>query len=768
MDPKQRFRRDHPCPVCGGHEGVPQGEGRRCYGFISVDGLCAHCTREEYAGNLEQNGNSNTYAHYLNGNCACGEVHGVGHAQARKAPEGTQSAPSVHSYRDPELGQPSQIWAYRYADGQLAGYAARWEMPDGGKTFRPLVVEKGHWRQKGIPEPRPLYNLPALSKHPDAPVLVVEGEKTSDAVRELLPSYVTITSMHGAKAPQISDWRPLKGRDVVVWPDNDSHGHRYAQQVATLALKAGASRARIVHLPEGIPAKWDLADPVPRGVDVERLLADAELVSLQEDEPDPEGEKSGRRHPLSTGDRLLQWAYQESDLYCDGEEAYADVWIVGHRETLPVRSTGFKRWLQNLYWDRTGKGATQEALTHAKANLDAQAARAGQRRVYLRTATYEGRLYIDLCDDSRSVVEIDPEGWRILSDPPEVRFRRTKTAEPLPKPVRGDPGEGLNTLRRFLNIDEGDFVLCVGWLLASLRDTGPYPLLVLTGEQGSAKSTATRLLASLVDPARPPTRGMPASERDAAIAAHHRHVLVYDNLSGLPTWLSDTLCRLSTGEGYATRALFTDYDEAVIEALRPVILNGIENPSVRGDLAERSITIRLTPIPDTARHTVDDLNAAFKEKAPVIFGALLDGLSEGLRSYGSVRLARLPRMADFCKWAVACEGAFWSPGTFMAAYDGAQTSATEDVIEDSPIGPVLRQFLEKSRGFDGTATELLNHLNARRQDEKGPKGWPSTGAVMGKQLTRLAPSLRKLGYTAEFRRAKRGNLWRLESPQQSG
>ena len=260
---------------------------------------------------------------------------------------------------------------------------------------------------------------------------------------------------------------------------------------------------------------------------------------------------------------------------------------------------------------------------------------------------------------------------------------------------------------------------------------------------------------------------MPRNERDAAIAARNRHVLAYDNLSGLPTWFSDTLCRLSTGEGFATRALYTNDEEVVIEASRPVILTGIENPSVRGDLAERSITIRLAPIADADRRTESELMATFDEAIPKIFGALLDGLSKGLRRYGEVQLERLPRMADFCKWAVACEGAYWPSGTFMAIYGDAQASAIEDVLEASPIGQGLREWLEMFPTFDGTATELLDRLDEHRQDEKSPRGWPATGSVMGKQLTRLAPSLRKLGFTAELRRTKRGNLWRLESPRQA-
>ena len=274
--------------------------------------------------------------------------------------------------------------------------------------------------------------------------------------------------------------------------------------------------------------------------------------------------------------------------------------------------------------------------------------------------------------------------------PPDVRFRRTQPTEALPAPARGDPREGISALRGFLNVGDEDFVLCVAWLLASLRDTGPYPVLVLTGEQGSAKSTTARLLRSLVDPARPPTRGMPRDERDAVIAARRRQVLVYDNLSGLPVWLSDTFCRLSTGEGYATRALFTDDDEVVFEACRPVILTGIENSAVRGDLADRSIVIRLDPIAESARRTESEVMAAFEEARPRILGALLDGLSEGLRKYGSIRLERLPRMADFFRWVAACEGAYWPSGTFMATYRDAQASAMEDVLEESPIGPALR------------------------------------------------------------------------------
>ena len=718
---------------------------------------------------MSVNEKSDTFPHFLKQMCQCGTSHHVRSTQPNPAPESSERIQDIHSYRDLTLGDPARLWEYRYSNGQLAGYVARWNLPDGAKEIRPLVLKDGRWRQKGIQSPRPLFNLLALSERPDAPVLVVEGEKTAEAARDLLPSYIAVTSMGGAKAPHLTDWIPLSGRHVILWPDHDPDGLRYTRKVAKLAHASGAANVRAVTLPEQLPAHWDLADPIPDGVDmdVERLLAEAELVVPQDMETDTEEEVGGNVRRLSPGDQLLQRATEEGELYADGDETFADVWIDGVRETWPVRSRDFKRWLRRLFYESTRRGATQEALTHTVDNLDAQAARAGQRKVYLRIASHEGKLYVDLGDSSRHVVEIDEMGWRILTDSAPVRFRRSTTMLPLPEPTRVKSTDGIEELRRFLNVGDEDFVLCVAWLLASLTDTGPYPLLALTGEHGTAKSTAAAILRSLVDPSRLPTRGMPRDERDAAIATRNNRVLVFDNLSGLPTWFSDVLCRFSTGEGFATRALHTDGDEFVIEASLPVILTSIENIVVRGDLADRAIVVRLEPIADTDRLGEAGLLSDFEEARPRIFGVLLDGLSEGLRQLPHVRIERLPRMADFATWMTACEGAYWPAGTFMAAFDKAQESATEDVLEGSQLWQALRVFLEKSRNFNGTASELLNLLNAGRQEERSSKNWPSTGAVLGKELTRLAPLMRKRGYVAERTRTSRGNSWRLESPGQA-
>ena len=158
-----------------------------------------------------------------------------------------------------------------------------------------------------------------------------------------------------------------------------------------------------------------------------------------------------------------------------------------------------------------------------------------------------------LSDETWRAVEIDATGWRVVDNPP-VRFRRASGMQPLAMPV---PGGSVETLRSFLNVQsDTDFVLVVAWALACLRDRGPYPVIVLSGEQGSAKSTFSAILRALLDPNTAPLRALPREDRDLFIAASNGHVLAFDNVSGLPAWISDTLCRLATGGGFAVRQLY--------------------------------------------------------------------------------------------------------------------------------------------------------------------------------------------------------------------
>lgn len=441
---------------------------------------------------------------------------------------------------------------------------------------------------------------------------------------------------------------------------------------------------------------------------------------------------------------------QSAELFhsADGR-AFADLDFNGHRETWSIRGKVFRRWLARRFFETIGGAPSSEALQSALNVIEAKADfDAPERKVHIRIGGFDGKLYLDLCDDSWRVVEIDATGWRVIQNPP-VRFRRSAGMQALPVPVAGG---SVGALRSFLNVkSDVDFVLAIAWALASLRNRGPYPVIVLAGEQGSAKSTFSAILRALLDPNTAPLRVLPREDRDLFIAANNGHVLAFDNVSGLPAWISDTLCRLATGGGFAVRQLYSDQDEVLFDAARPVILNGIEDIVARPDLADRALFLTLEPIPEERRRPEQELWAVFEGERPRILGALLDAMVKGLAMLPHTRLDKLPRMADFAVWATACETALWPAGTFWSAYCGNRDDAVEGVVEADPVAAAVRAMMETQREWTGTASELLGAL-AEVAGERiaNSKGWPDSPRALAGRLRRAATFLRKLGLEVTF------------------
>ena len=182
-------------------------------------------------------------------------------------------------------------------------------------------------------------------------------------------------------------------------------------------------------------------------------------------------------------------------------------------------------------------------------------------------------------------------------------------------------------------------------------------ILVLVGEEGTGKSLLARLTRLLIDPNTVVLRSVPREERDLAITATNSYIVAIDNISGLPVWLSDAICRVASGAGFATRELYSDDEETLLSATRPVILNGIDDVASRGDILDRSILVTLPTIDDSDRRDEREIVAAFDAAAPAILGALCTAVSTAVARRDKVKLARLPRMADATLWIVAAEPA---------------------------------------------------------------------------------------------------------------
>jgi hypothetical protein len=233
--------------------------------------------------------------------------------------------------------------------------------------------------------------------------------------------------------------------------------------------------------------------------------------------------------------------------------------------------------------------------------------------VNIRVAEHAGWIYLDLADEQWRVVAIGPDGWQVIGCPP-VRFRRSPGMLPLPAPQRGG---SIEDLWPFLNLSsQNDFVLVAAWLRAALRPGGPYPLLAISGEQGSAKTVLSKLLRALIDPNVASVRALPREERELMIAANNGHLLAFDNLSGLPAWLSDALCRLASGGSFAVRQLYTDDEEVLFKAARPTLLNGIEDVIRQSDLADRTIFVALQAIGEEQRRSESELWRGFEVARP--------------------------------------------------------------------------------------------------------------------------------------------------------
>ncbi|MBF0528822.1 MAG: hypothetical protein HQK55_06045 [Deltaproteobacteria bacterium] len=600
-----------------------------------------------------------------------------------------------------------------------------------------------------------------MAERLEAPVLVTEGEKAADAAQKLFPTFASTTSSGGADAAKCSDWTVLEGRRTVVWPDHDASGKRYAEQVASLVHAAGAVSIQIVNVPSDFPEKWDLADPWPEGWSATRGLKLIESAKpwtpkpeagTEEPKPNKEPEKIDRKKKEPTQSDILLELAAAAELFHSGDGmAFGTIPEKNHHETWPVRSKGFRQWLTRQYYMATGRASGTQAFEDTLRVLESKAQFDGpQIETFIRVGELNGAVYLDLANDKWEAVKVTADGWKIVSDSP-LKFRRPPGMKELPIPKRND--SSWKTLERLLNLEShDDFILVTSWLFGSLRPTGPFPILILSGEQGSGKSSLSRLLKNLIDPSISELRAPPRTEQDLVIGAVSSLILCFDNLSNTPGWLSDAFCRLSTGGTLCTRQLYTDADEVVLNVKRPVLLNGINNVASRHDLMDRAIILTLPAIRPEKRQAEKELIEQFQKAHAEILGSLLSAVSVALKNQSSKCNDNfLPRMADYYQWIISAESALpWQPGQFQSAYAANCQRIVEQSLEGDCVASAIRAFMADKSVWEGTAGELLEKLSDIVSDRVvHSKSWPTAANVLSGRLIRAATFLRTIGIETE-------------------
>jgi putative DNA primase/helicase len=444
--------------------------------------------------------------------------------------------------------------------------------------------------------------------------------------------------------------------------------------------------------------------------------------------------------------------------------AYVSLETDGHVQTCLLDSQEFKEWLRYRLHATAGLIPSDQAVDDAVKTLRGKALYEGRmQEVHVRIASHDGKVYLDLGDDTWRAVEVDDHGWRLVDRPP-VRFWRPRGMLDLPEPEQpssvDEARKSLKEIRDILNVGGEDTSrLILGWLLGVFMPNGPYPILLLFGEQGAGKSTTARGLRFLVDPHSTPLRSAPNSEQDLSIAARNNRVLAFDNLSYIRPNLSDALSRISTGGGFGTRKLYSNDDEVLIAIARPVLINSIVAGLIsRPDLLDRTLTVELPTI-EQHRRPEGEIWPELAKARPRILGALLSALSAGLRERDRVKLVGSPRMMDFVMWVEACaEYLGWQRGDFTNAYAQQQEQSSTEAVQLWPVFQPLQDVLGRHKGeWEGTVGELLTELTGTRygRHQAAPSDWPRSARKLSADLNRFAPALRRMGIVVKIERKGR-------------
>lgn len=618
---------------------------------------------------------------------------------------------------------------YDYCDenGQLLMQVVRLEP----KTFRQRKPVGNGWSWSVKDVRQVPFRLPQLLAS-TAMVFIVEGEK--DALNLEAIGLVATCNAGGA-----GKWRKvhaalLKGRDVVILPDNDQAGRDHAAKILE-TLQGVAASVKVVELPD-LPEKGDVSDWLAAGGTADQLLAlvgTATAAEAAQSDSDKERE--------SQADQLLKVALAHYELLRDDQK----IGYAKHKDSgvvFRLNSVAFKDSIYAAWVESRGKTVRSASYAECLENLQALSRKGDAQNIFLRAAHHSSGYFIDLCQPNNSqAVHLSAKGWYVVDKPPVV-FVRGEAMQALPYPVGGG---SLGMLWEVLNVPEDARLLVVAFIIDAMRPNTPYAGLELLGEQGSGKSVSAKFIRRLIDPNACDLRGAPKTVEDIFVVAAHSHVVTFENISHLHGSMQDALCILSTGGGIAKRTLYSNDEESIISVQRPWIVNGISAAITQQDLVDRTISIDCPVIEE--RGTSVDLHDTFEANQAALLGALFDVASKALALLPSVRLAPKdrPRLAEFAMLGMAVAQAMGhDPMDFMRQFTAARRESIARVLDASPVATAVVDWIEASpHGMTAPVKDILHRLEQFKPH--GSDSWPRSAKGLGDALRRAAPALRQMG-----------------------
>ena len=451
-----------------------------------------------------------------------------------------------------------------------------------------------------------------------------------------------------------------------------------------------------------------------------------------------------------------------SEMFFDQYKTPYVVVDIGKRhEAYAVPSSDFKKWLLSLCFQQTGKGMSDEDYRTATNNLLAQmfyegaaTAELWYRTAWSKFTTHdEPVLYYDLGNIEWQAVKVTKSGWEVVQQP--AIFKRYANLAMQVKPTTdGD----INDIFNFINVktEDGKLLLLV-WLIAAFIPGFPHAILVISGSQGSGKTFLFRLFKKLIDPGVRLTDSPSKDEGDLIRKFANQWFTPLDNLSSLPGWMSDVICRAINGDGFSTRTLYTTNDEFILQFRRIIGINGINQIATSPDILDRAILIEFDRIEEEKRKTEAILDKDIAAALPGFLGSIFNIIAKAFPIYAELinkPPAKLPRMADFSIWCEAISRAMGNEeGRFIKAYFRSVASAVDEVVAGHPLAQALVLFAEAMKEKqcilrELSPNELLSELDAlaafsgiRTLD----RTWPKTSKTMGREINKLKVTMAEKG-----------------------
>jgi hypothetical protein len=364
---------------------------------------------------------------------------------------------------------------------------------------------------------------------------------------------------------------------------------------------------------------------------------------------------------------------------------------------------------------------------------------------------------------------VTSQGWEIVVAPP-ILFRRYGHQRPQPEPLHGGD---LHDVLGFVNLHEpSQGLLLLVYIVSCFVPDIPHPILLLHGPQGSAKTTLFCMLRELIDPSAMAVLSFPRDATELVQQLSHHWAPFYDNISSLPDWTSDLLCRTVTGQGFSKRELYTDDEDFLYQFRRCIGLNGVNVAAHKADLLDRCILLGLEPILPANRRSEQEIWREFEAARPQLLGAIFDVLAAAMALRHSIRLPGLPRMADFAQWGCAIARALGhSEQEFLAAYEGNTEARNEEALQASPVAAKVIELMEPRTEWEGTPSELLAELEDLAQQHRvniSASGWPKAPHILSRRLNDIGPNLAAVGITVATRRDGRHRVVTIRKTSVTG